>query len=109
MTIKVGALEAKNKYSELMETVFYTKQRLIVERRGKPMMALVPVADLARLESMESKEDEQAWLKAFDEWLANAEKIRAKLAEELRATGQTLPSAADLIREAREERLNDLP
>jgi prevent-host-death family protein len=109
MAIKVGALEAKNKFSELMETVAYTKQRIIVERRGKPMMALVPVADVARLESMDSKEAIQARRQALEDWLVEAEKIRLKIAEELRATGQTLPSAADLIREAREERLNDLP
>lgn len=103
MTIKVGALEAKNKFSELMETVAYTKQRVLVERRGKPMAAIVSVADLARLETMESEAAQKNRQKEIDEYFAEARKLRAWWLDKL--GGQALPPAADLLREAREEGL----
>lgn len=106
MTIKVGALEAKNRFSELMETVAYTKERVLIERRGKPLAAMVSVADLQRLEALESRDATQARVKAFDDWLAEADRIRAMLKKDL--GGRELPSAADLLREAREERMDDL-
>lgn len=107
MTRKVGALEAKNKFSEIMEQVAYTKQRVLVERRGKPMIAIVPAADLARLESMDSDEAVARRKQAMNQWLTDAAALQAKIMADWQ--GNDRPAAADLIREAREERLNDLP
>ena len=80
MTIKVGALEAKNKFSELMETVAYTKQRVLVERRSKPMAAIVSVADLARLEDMESEAAQTNRQKGLDDFFSEAQKLRSWVA-----------------------------
>jgi prevent-host-death family protein len=103
MVVKVHALEAKNRFSELMETVAYTQQRFLVERRGKPMMAWVPAADLAKLEQMENEESSAARRRRLAEWLAEADRLRKTIEEHL--DGRELPSAADLLREAREERM----
>ena len=103
MTIKIGALEAKNRFSELMETVAYTKQRVLVERRGKPMAAIVSVADLARLETMEDEASQKNRQREIDDYFAEARKLRAWWLDRL--GGQVLPSAADLLRDAREEGL----
>lgn len=47
---RVSAAEAKAHLSELMAQVAYGGQRVIIERRGKPMAALVSIDELRRLE-----------------------------------------------------------
>jgi len=103
MATKVGTCEAKNKFSELMEAVAYAKRRFLVERRGKPMMALVTVADLMKLEEIDREEPDRDRQKDLEEWLAEADRIRAWWTERL--GGEHLPPAAELLREAREEGL----
>ena len=43
MSIRVGAREARNKFADLMGQVHYGKETVIVERSGKPMVAMIPV------------------------------------------------------------------
>ena len=50
MANPVNVAEAKKKLSELMGRVAYNGERFLIERRGKPMAALVSADDLARLE-----------------------------------------------------------
>ncbi len=50
MSTSVGVGEAKRRLSELMSRVVYLGERFVIERRGKPMVALVSAEDLARLE-----------------------------------------------------------
>jgi prevent-host-death family protein len=73
MANKIGVAEAKKRLSELMGRVAYKGERFIVHRRGKPMVALVPVDDLARLEE-EKPVDPRGLMAAvgafadFEEW-----------------------------------------
>ena len=46
----LSVADAKKRLSELMSRVTYNRERFLIERRGKPMAALVSVEDLARLE-----------------------------------------------------------
>lgn len=46
----LGVGEAKKRFSELMSRVAYRQERFLIERHGKPMVALVPAEDLERLE-----------------------------------------------------------
>jgi prevent-host-death family protein len=41
---------ARRKFSELVNRVWYTKQRVTLTRYGQPLVAVVPIEDLARLE-----------------------------------------------------------
>ena len=43
MTIVVGAREARQRFADLLGRVGYGKDVAIVERSGKPMMALIPI------------------------------------------------------------------
>jgi prevent-host-death family protein len=43
MTIVIGAREARQKFADLLGRVGYGKEVAIVERSGKPMVALIPV------------------------------------------------------------------
>jgi prevent-host-death family protein len=47
---KVRVTEAKARFSELMARVGYGGERFVIERRGRPLAALVGVGDLERLE-----------------------------------------------------------
>lgn len=51
MAEKVRVTEAKAQLSELMARVGYGGERFVIERRGRPLAALVGVEDLKRLES----------------------------------------------------------
>lgn len=53
MTKKVSAAEAKAHLSALMAQVAYGGERVVVERRGKPLAALVSMDDLQRLERLQ--------------------------------------------------------
>jgi prevent-host-death family protein len=44
----VGVAEAKAKFSELLGRVAHRGERIIVQRRGKAIAALVPIEDLGR-------------------------------------------------------------
>lgn len=47
---RVSVAEAKAHLSELMAEVAYGGQRVLIERRGRPLAALVSSQDLGRLE-----------------------------------------------------------
>jgi prevent-host-death family protein len=46
MTKKVSSAEAKARLPEFVSRVAYGGERFIIERRGKPMAALVPVEEV---------------------------------------------------------------
>lgn len=49
MTIVVGAREARQRFADLLGRVGYGGEIAIVERSGKPMVALIPVELYERL------------------------------------------------------------
>lgn len=51
MAERVRVTEAKAQLSELMARVGYGGERFVIERRGRPLAALVGVEDLDRLEN----------------------------------------------------------
>ncbi len=50
MTKRINAAQAKAHLSELIAKVAYGGEHYVIERRGKPVAALVSVDDLERLE-----------------------------------------------------------
>ncbi|MEW6033995.1 MAG: type II toxin-antitoxin system Phd/YefM family antitoxin [Chloroflexota bacterium] len=50
MAKKVSAAQAKAQLSALVAEVAYGGQHIVIERRGKPLAALVSLGDLERLE-----------------------------------------------------------
>lgn len=50
VTRRVSVARAKSELSALMAAVAYQGQHVVIERRGKPMAALVSVEDLGRIE-----------------------------------------------------------
>lgn len=56
MATKISSTEARTVLGELLARAGYGGERFILERRGKPLAALISVQDLQRLESLESRE-----------------------------------------------------
>lgn len=100
----MNVVEARRNFSELVTRVAYGGSRVIVERRGRPLAALISARDLARLEAWEREHDTAQDRRAAA--LAQARAVRdAILAER---GGELLPDSADLIRAIREEREDEL-
>ena len=49
MTMTVGSRDARNQFSHLIGEVHYGGQVVIVERSGRPMVAIIPIDDYERL------------------------------------------------------------
>ena len=66
MKRKVNALEARRRLGELLEGVYYRGDEVIIERAGRPMAAVIP---MARYESLQRSRDrlleliEENWAK----------------------------------------------
>ena len=43
MTERIGARAARNHFADLVGRVYYGKQEIIIERSGKPVVAVIPV------------------------------------------------------------------
>ncbi len=54
---RMTASNARDSFSDTMNRVAYRGERIVLQRRGKAIAALVPVADFERLERL-SEEDE---------------------------------------------------
>ncbi len=50
MAKTVSVAEAKRKFSDVVGAVRHGGQRFVIERRGTPVAAIVPVGDLATIE-----------------------------------------------------------
>jgi prevent-host-death family protein len=76
--VKVEATVARNGFSDLINKVRYGSDRVLIERRGKEVAALIPIEDLRLLEMLEDTIDIETARKA----LANPKnKIRVPLHE----------------------------
>ena len=64
---KVGMHEAKTHLSEYLDRVRYGGERIVIERHGKTVAALVSTEDLARLEESTAKSAEERYREALEE------------------------------------------
>lgn len=48
--IKMTTVEARDNFSELLNQAAYGHQRVLLTRRGKPLVAVIPLDDLSKLE-----------------------------------------------------------
>ncbi len=55
--IRLNASEARNDFSSTLNRVAYGKDRVVLHRRGKDLVAIVPVEDLHLLEELEARVD----------------------------------------------------
>jgi prevent-host-death family protein len=55
MTYEVPVTQARAEFADLVNRVVYGGERVVVTRHGKPIVALVPAADLDRLEEADQQ------------------------------------------------------
>ena len=75
----ISAEKARNSFSELLSHTAYSKDRVVVTRNGKKMVAIVSIEDLELLERLADKIEDEL----------DAEDIRAALREY--EEGKTVP------------------
>jgi prevent-host-death family protein len=56
MASEIPATQARAEFADLVNRVVYGGERIVVTRHGKPIAALVPAADLERLDQLEALE-----------------------------------------------------
>lgn len=54
---QMSTVEARNHFSEVINRAAYGKERIILTRRGKEIVAVVPVEDVELLERLEDRMD----------------------------------------------------
>jgi prevent-host-death family protein len=64
---RLNATDARSDFSTTLSKVAFTKERVLLERHGKPLAALVPVEDLELLQELENRLDLAAARKALKE------------------------------------------
>lgn len=99
----MNVVEARRNFSEVMARVAYQRQRVIIERRGRPMMALISVEDLHRLEALERDAGDTRTRRAAA--LAAAAAARAAIRAE--RNGVPLPDSGETLAQLREERASE--
>jgi prevent-host-death family protein len=100
----MNVVEARRNFSELVTRVAYGGSRVVVERRGRSLAALISVQDLEKLQVWEREHDTvQARQQAA---LFQARAVRAAILAE--RGGALLPDSTELIRADREERYDEL-
>jgi prevent-host-death family protein len=65
---RISAAQAKAHFSALVAQVAYGGEHYVIERRGKPLAALVSVDDLQRLEALASPARPQGALALVGAW-----------------------------------------
>ncbi len=78
----ISTTKARSDFAETINHVAYSKERVILERRGKSFVAIIPIEDLELLEEYEDKMDLKEALKRLNsnegtvEWTQVKEKLK---------------------------------
>ena len=54
---KMSTVEARENFSELINQAAYGNKRIVLTRRGKPLVAVISINDLDQLNNLESEMD----------------------------------------------------
>jgi prevent-host-death family protein len=82
VTKRISAAQAKAHFAALVARVAYGGEHFVIERRGKPIAALVSVDDLERLEQLRPPSRPQGALALVGAWQAvEAQDLEALVAD----------------------------
>ena len=56
----ITTVAARQNFSELINRVAYAKDRVLLTRRNRPLVAVVPIEDMVLLEQIEDRDDPKA-------------------------------------------------
>jgi prevent-host-death family protein len=80
---RINASEVREDFAEILNRVAYRGERIVVHRRGKDVVALVPVGDMALLQALEDRIDIEEARKALAEAKRKGTVAWTKLKREL--------------------------
>lgn len=83
MTTTMTTIDAKEKFTELLNHIIHSKERVILTRRGKEVVAIVSIEDLQFLENTQDKEDLRLAIDALKDAKSFGTTTLAKLKEEM--------------------------
>ena len=91
----ISATEARVHFGELLRRVAKGREAVIVERDGKPQAVVLSLEECEQLKATQPRSD---WQCTLEKAIAVADSIEA------RGGGRTLPDTADVVRETRQDR-----
>jgi len=78
--VAISTREARENFSDVINRAAYGKERVVLTRRGKPLVAVVPIEDMELLERLEDEIDIEAAREALKEsGIIPLEKVKAEL------------------------------
>ncbi len=79
----IGVAEVKKQFSEVISKVSLKGEHFIIEKKGKPMAAIVSLKDLDMIESPKKKGEKKGLLSAIGAWedFENLEEMVAMIYE----------------------------
>ena len=99
----MNVVDARRNFSEVMARVAYQRERVVIERKGRPMMALISLEDLRRLEGL----DRDAGDAGSRRTAALAAAGAARAAIRAGRGGLPLPDSGETLAQLREERAHE--
>lgn len=103
MTIRITAAELHQRVGDILARIRYTGERVVIERPGKPIAAVVSIEDLERLQSTVGTTQRRRSPAEQRATLARAAAVRQMIAVERKGKRKT--DSVETIRELREERM----
>jgi prevent-host-death family protein len=77
---KISTVEARGRFSDIINRAAFGKERVVLTRRGKELAAVVPIEDMKFLEELEDRLDVEAARQALkEEGTIPWEKVKAEL------------------------------
>lgn len=64
---KYTAVEARKEFAEIVNRTVYAKERIVITRKGKDVVAIIPIEDMELLEAIEDRIDIEDARKALKE------------------------------------------
>lgn len=87
--------DARQAFSDVINRAAYGKERVVLSRRGRDVVAVIPVEDLELLEAVEDREDaaaiRRAWAKQGDKPLADLDAVKERLGFTMQAKRSARP------------------
>lgn len=96
----ISLTDLKQNMGEIINRAAYGNERIIILSRGKPRAALINIQELERLELLAQEAQTDRNVQEQLDLLADMAALRAQM--------DTMTDSAEVLREVREERLNDL-
>jgi prevent-host-death family protein len=98
MTIQITAQDARNKFSEMINTAVYGKKNVIITRFDKPQAVLLDYQEYERLMNPKARLSQSEWQEGF----AAIDTIRAKAKKV--STQQITRTVDETVLESRKEK-----